>query len=575
MNILCTGRLPKNEKYCSSLPQLSQYPLPPPLANWSCTDLVNQNLNQTISKLYPIDGNDSLGDCVIEGTQVQGSRISAGFKSRYRGPVISIMTASGKRLTVTPNHAVLTPRGFVRARLLNKGDNLVGTGRLDRSNGSRDFDFDQPPSAIEQIVASLGGSGTVSVATMPCSVDFHGDERFVDGNVQIVSTNSPLDRELNISLSEIHGEQQVVTTRMSERLLHRPGSRFKAQQICGTTSFSGVRRRRTRLPFLISKPPFSQYRSFGQCPYGDAFEVENPEKLPIGNSIFLREPSSRFSVPITGDGRFPRTSSRLMKKNGINPQLVSLATNGYATSAKPSANSCPTDTGLSSQLFERFSGLISIDEIVSVDSGFFNGHVYDLSTESRWYSANGIVAHNCTVAAAAHHITVQAGLMGRQVIPNSSDVVALYRQLGHGRDNGLELTQVLQPWMSGILGGNKILANCNVDPSNMNSVKQAIQYLGGVYIGFKTTGQSVSLFQNHQPWTDAGRQDGGGHCVVLTGFDDSTQMFDALTWGNIQKATYGWFQKYCDEVHAILTEDIAAFDSDTVANIQQAMPLLS
>ena len=182
---------------------------------------------------------------------------------------------------------------------------------------------------------------------------------------------------------------------------------------------------------------------------------------------------------------------------------------------------------------------------------------------------------DCTVAGAAHHITLQAGLVGKQIVPNDSDVVSLYRQLGHGRDNGLELTQVLQAWMSGILGGNKILANCNVDPSNMNSVKQAIQYLGGVYIGFKTTSQSVALFQNHQPWTDAGREDGGGHCVVVTGFDDSTQMLDVLTWGNIQKATYGWWDKYVDECHAILTDDIAVFDSDTVANIQQAMPALA
>ena len=182
---------------------------------------------------------------------------------------------------------------------------------------------------------------------------------------------------------------------------------------------------------------------------------------------------------------------------------------------------------------------------------------------------------DCTVAGAAHHITLQAGLVGKTVIPNGSDVVSLYSQLGRGRDNGLELTQVLQAWMSGILGGNKILANCNVDPSNMNSVKQAIQYLGGVYIGFKTTSQSVSLFQNHQPWTDAGSEDGGGHCVVVTGFDDSTQMLDVLTWGGLQKATYGWWDKYVDECHAILTDDIAVFDSDTVANIQQTMPSLS
>ena len=61
----------------------------------------------------------------------------------------------------------------------------------------------------------------------------------------------------------------------------------------------------------------------------------------------------------------------------------------------------------------------------------------------------------------------------------------------------------------------------------------------------------------------------------MTGFDDSTQMLDVLTWGGLQKATYGWWDKYVDECHAILTDDIAIFDSDTVANIQQAMPALA
>jgi hypothetical protein len=71
---LCTGRLPKNENYCSALPQLSSsgapgtYTLPDPASFWSGSDLVTGLLGgASISSLFPIDGNDTLGNCTVAG----------------------------------------------------------------------------------------------------------------------------------------------------------------------------------------------------------------------------------------------------------------------------------------------------------------------------------------------------------------------------------------------------------------------------------------------------------------------------------------------------------------------------
>ncbi len=178
---------------------------------------------------------------------------------------------------------------------------------------------------------------------------------------------------------------------------------------------------------------------------------------------------------------------------------------------------------------------------------------------------------DCTIAAAAHQITTQYGLIGQKVLPTSAEVIALYYKLGHNRDQGLPLSTVTQAWLSGILGGYKIFADMNVDPSNMKAVKQTIQYLGGAYIGFGTTSHSVSQFQNGQPWDDRYQPDGGGHCVVLTGWDDYTQMFEISTWGGKQYGTYKWFAKYCDEVHAVPMNPISQFDQQTNEQIKDAM----
>lgn len=178
---------------------------------------------------------------------------------------------------------------------------------------------------------------------------------------------------------------------------------------------------------------------------------------------------------------------------------------------------------------------------------------------------------DCTVAGIAHQLTVHNGMVGKLWVPSEADVVALYYKLGHNRDAGLPLSTVLNAAMGGILGGQKIVADCNVDPGNIDQVKKTIQFMGCAYIGFGTTSHSVSDFQQGIPWDDTYRPDGGGHCVVLTGWDDAAQEYELLTWGGLQKATYKWFARYVDEVHAVLTESVSIFDSSTVADMKEAM----
>lgn len=178
---------------------------------------------------------------------------------------------------------------------------------------------------------------------------------------------------------------------------------------------------------------------------------------------------------------------------------------------------------------------------------------------------------DCVVAGGAHQLTLHNGMIGKRFVPSEAEVVALYRKLGHGRDNGLALDTMLQAMMSGVFGGQKIVADCNVDPNNMDQIKKSIQFLGGVMIGFGTTAHSVSDFQQGIPWDDTYRPDGGAHCVILTGWDDATSEWELLTWGGLQKGTYRWFKKFCDEVHAILTESVSIFDSSTVDDMKEAM----
>lgn len=178
---------------------------------------------------------------------------------------------------------------------------------------------------------------------------------------------------------------------------------------------------------------------------------------------------------------------------------------------------------------------------------------------------------DCVVAGGAHQLTLHNAMVGKRFVPSEADVVALYSKLGHGRDAGLPLDTMLQAMVGGVFGGQKILADCNVDPSNMDQIKKTIQFLGGAMIGFNTTAHSVSDFQQGIPWDDKYREDGGGHCVILTGWDDAAQEWELLTWGGIQRATYRWSKRYMNEVHGIVTESVSIFDNSTTDQMVEAM----
>lgn len=172
---------------------------------------------------------------------------------------------------------------------------------------------------------------------------------------------------------------------------------------------------------------------------------------------------------------------------------------------------------------------------------------------------------SCTVAASAHAITVQAGLAGKKSIPASQDVIDTYFRLGNGADMGLALTTVLKQWSQSLLGST-IVASASIDPSDRKSLQQAIQFFGGVYIGFKVQDNAVSDFQHNKPWT-TGRDTGGGHCVYVTAHD--ADGIECLTWGFRQRGTWGWWDQNVNEVHAVLFNEATVYDSSSMETLKR------
>jgi hypothetical protein len=156
---------------------------------------------------------------------------------------------------------------------------------------------------------------------------------------------------------------------------------------------------------------------------------------------------------------------------------------------------------------------------------------------------------DCTIAALAHADTVFNGLVGKKKILAKPAVVKLYMHLTNGVDSGLNELDVLNYWQSNAVDGDEITAFASIKPKNHVHVQQAIQLLGGVYLGFQVQKDAEKDFDARKPWTP-GPLTTDGHAVYAVAYDAAGVT--VLTWGNTQLATWAWWDECVDEAYALV-----------------------
>jgi hypothetical protein len=170
---------------------------------------------------------------------------------------------------------------------------------------------------------------------------------------------------------------------------------------------------------------------------------------------------------------------------------------------------------------------------------------------------------DCTCAGIAHGVTVYNGIKGKLVIPSEKDVISLYNKLTCHRDVGYNELDLLTKWRKKSYLGEKIIAFGELDPKNLMHIQQAIQFFGGVYLGFQVQQNCMPDFNNGIPWTP-GTLLNEGHAIFATGYD--AQYFNILTWGTIQKGTIPWWMETVDEAYAIVPPELAT--TELLAELQ-------
>lgn len=129
-------------------------------------------------------------DLVPAGTIVAGPAPTGMAVRRYRGNLIHIETVGANRLSVSPEHPVLTLRGWVRAGDLHTGDHLIRPRSGEWHLGMTPQDH-LPPTSVEHLAGAFMESLKVGAVPVPASAP-HLDGDGFDEQVDVVGADGLL-----------------------------------------------------------------------------------------------------------------------------------------------------------------------------------------------------------------------------------------------------------------------------------------------------------------------------------------------------------------------------------------------
>lgn len=299
-----------------------------------------------MSAMYPGDfGEPSMDiNCFPGFVNVGYAKAERAYRRYYEGAVLSFETSKHIKFTVTPNHPVLTKKGWVAAKLIGAGDDIVCM-RFGEFGNVRKGNINNKPTMFTKVfdlISIAGSSKRVSNARK----QFHGD--WFDSDVDVVFVTSKLWNRIKASIFKHVNKIKFTSADILE-------SGLSCDCFSGEFGISPLRSTNSIMSFFRKSKPFF-WRAFGH-PKIHGF-------TPVSWSDPTLFNDSRDNI----SGNREHRSKRL----------------------------------------DRFSRAVETDKVISVDRSDFSGHVYNLQTFSNWYIVSnndiknndsvGVVVHNCRCA---------------------------------------------------------------------------------------------------------------------------------------------------------------------------------
>jgi hypothetical protein len=184
---------------------------------------------------------------------------------------------------------------------------------------------------------------------------------------------------------------------------------------------------------------------------------------------------------------------------------------------------------------------------------------------------------DCTVACMLHLMQLWCYLNKKPFDPTAAQALSLYSAItgydpaqtqpdgSNPTDQGADPTAVLQYAQKVGMLDHKIRTFLSINPQDINHIKAAIYWFGGVYAGVNLPGSAEQEFNAGQEWKIQSLADLnnplGGHAIPLMAFgleNNGQTYFTCDTWAAYQRMTGNWWWGAGMEVFAVLSDDWVA-----------------
>lgn len=276
----------------------------------------------------------------------------------WNGDLVIITTASGKKLRATPNHPVLTARGWRPMQEVEPGADVLYRVGVDVGGVSAAEDV-EVPATMGAVFDALNKPAFGDVFVECTSeVDFHGDG--VRGEHEI---NHPRTQgHLRLGIETAFGQE------VAEKLLvfvTQPSFLFREGQVD---------------EFLFGPPLIDVAPQVNTGSAKDRIKSRLADLMSAAN--------------VCGTSAITK---ELDKLRFVSP-LGELTATDRGHNARPlqdTGNGRGRDAVVAADLSSRNAVGVVADDVVTVEREFFSGHVFNLQTGSELYIADGFVVHNC------------------------------------------------------------------------------------------------------------------------------------------------------------------------------------
>ena len=331
-------------------------------------------------------------ECLVPESLVDTAVVRAASRRPYAGDIADVVTRGGRKLSATPNHPVLTKRGWVGAGFLNPGDELICyRGQQDLGAVGDSYEV-HGPAAISEVFEALKVGGT-HYRTATTHADFHGDG--MESEVNVLRAYGLLRVGRFASLDKPLLDDLLAPA-------HMVGARF-----CRCQHLLGV----------------NKAECLCERPLPDAGFGQRPEDFPGLESEGLGDVSGGLAALVAFDRVYGLGGAKLTAVMDADSPTAVAGLQGLGMAARHAGpRDCtldPFDTApdLLGHLPAAHASEIEFDSVISVGLRSWSGHVYNLETAYGYFTVQGIYTGNTQDAAVAGQAEVWEQAVEQGLLP--------------------------------------------------------------------------------------------------------------------------------------------------------------